>query len=140
MSFIRVSTVFTCTSIYTCMQIYTHSPLPCYTGIAQIARVCLQLRELDMGGCLAISDKSLCSLQDSILHIRSPQHRYFTLIAGGTHVHNSCPHCLSSYTCFHVVVFWVCGESWLAIFNPPPQFSRLGIQVSHRLYFSLICI
>ena len=34
---------------------------------------------------------------------------------------------------------WMCGESWLAtkIFNPPPQFSRLGIQVSLAIYVCL---
>ena len=33
----------------------------------------------------------------------------------------------------------MCGESWLAtkIFNPPPQFSRLGIQVSLAMYVCL---
>ena len=38
----------------------------------------------------------------------------------------------------------MCGESWLAIkrlFNPPPQFSRLGILVSPRLcnFRFLVC-
>ena len=35
----------------------------------------------------------------------------------------------------HVHVFealWMCGESWLAVLNSPPQFSRLDIQVSLR--------
>ena len=33
----------------------------------------------------------------------------------------------------------MCGESWLAtkIFNPPPQFSRVGIQVSLAIYVCL---
>ena len=30
---------------------------------------------------------------------------------------------------------WMCGESWLATFNPPHQFSRLGILVSLRPIF-----
>ena len=35
----------------------------------------------------------------------------------------------------------MCGKSWLAIFNPPPQFSRLGIQVSLAIYmYMYVCL
>jgi hypothetical protein len=54
------------------------------SGIGQVAGVCLQLQELDVSGCPSISNQSLCSLQESILHLRTPQHRSFTLLAGGS--------------------------------------------------------
>ncbi len=53
-------------------------------GICYLAEKCTRLSHLDLCGCLNISNRALYALQESVLHMREPGHRQFTLLVGGT--------------------------------------------------------
>ena len=73
---------------------------PPLLGVCQIACVCLQLKELDVSGCLSLSNQSLQSLQEAILHMWTPPRHNITLMAGGRRGLPQVPlHCVCVCVC-----------------------------------------
>lgn len=63
-----------------CNHYIGHSPP---SGISLLAEKCTRLVHLDLCGCLSISNRSVYALQESVLHMREPGLRQFTLLVGG---------------------------------------------------------
>ena len=57
-------------------------------GLSHLACHCLGLTDLDISGCLNITNNSLYALQESLLHLRSECKTFSIALGGESHDHH----------------------------------------------------
>ena len=83
----------------------------CSAALCCLAENCLKLKELDISGCLSVTNKTLYALQESLLHMRDPageggvKPSQFSIIVGGKSWATTC---------------------WLVSFPDPTTYARKG--------------
>ena len=69
-----------------------------FTGVCYLASHSSSLVELDLSGCMSVTNKSLEALQENLLFAREAK-THLNLLIGGMYVHNNT--CAFAYTYLH---------------------------------------